>query len=146
MPSKIRWALFMPPRGLSRRPSGLKDEAGGRGGCGGGGFGLLGMRVSPSDLGSTRPAVQGDRIDPPARGPKADKTHVREPARDHTAAPKGLERGTLRRGEGRRRCVFTAAIIFGSTARPILTTAAALANVPADQSGGGESIVLDDQP
>ena len=47
---------------------------------------------------------------------------------------------------GRRRCVFTAAIIFGSTARPILTTAAALANVPADESGGGESIVLDDQP
>ena len=32
-----------------------------------------------------------------------------------------------------------------STARPILTTAAALANVPADESGGGESIVLDDQ-
>ena len=36
--------------------------------------------------------------------------------------------------------------IFGSTARPISTTAAALANVPADESGGGESIVLDDQP
>jgi hypothetical protein len=27
------------------------------------------------------------------------KGHVREPMRDHTAAAKGLERGTLRRGE-----------------------------------------------
>jgi hypothetical protein len=41
------------------------------------------------------------RIDPPARGSGWDpiKGHVREPTRDHTAAAKGLERGTLRRGE-----------------------------------------------
>jgi hypothetical protein len=47
---------------------------------------------------------------------------------------------------GTMTCVFTAAVTAVSATRPILTTTAALANVPADESGGGESIVLDDQP
>jgi hypothetical protein len=62
-------------------PSG--GGAGGRGGRGGGGLGLVGMRVSPSDLGSTRgDQPRPHRIDPPARGAMA--AHVREPMRDHT--------------------------------------------------------------
>jgi len=43
------------------------------------------------------PHSDSNRVDPPARGAMA--VHVREPTRDHTAAAKGLERWTLRRGE-----------------------------------------------